>query len=220
MNDKKLEVFQELNLRARTDRSTIRAAILAHLPPEWSHDQKREDEVKVNGVSAEEVIVLQRSAAGAIPGARVFLWGETNGYRISNIVPIEVNELGISLYNQVLRDLVEQVARPASKAGGFDMIVSDDLQTIEDWLDPEAARLLRVFSSAANKSTGASHPMDRNRWFDFIISVHGSGPRFDPEKLARWLIEVELWQEDTAHDLAGEYERSIDLLDRYDVKNQ
>src|ERR1035437_8579408 len=139
MNDKKLEVFQELNLRARTDRSTIRAAILAHLPPEWSHDQKREDEVKVNGVSAEEVIVLQRSAAGAIPGARVFLWGETNGYRISNIVPIEVNELGISLYNQVLRDLVEQVARPASKAGGFDMIVSDDLQTIEDWLDPEAA---------------------------------------------------------------------------------
>jgi hypothetical protein len=32
----------------------------------------------------------------------------------------------------------------------------------------------------------------------------------------RWLTEVEQWSGEKAHDLAGEYEFALDLLDEYD----
>src|SRR3546814_8731568 len=74
--------------------------------------------------------------------------------------------------------------------------------------------LFRSFSAAANKATGASHPLDQRRWFDFIISAHRSGKDIGTDRLARWLHEVEGWDEDSAHRLAGEYERCKELLDR------
>src|SRR3546814_11423754 len=78
----------------------------------------------------------------------------------------------------------------------------------------ESAAALRRFSAAANKATGASHPLDQRRWFDFIISAHRSGKDIGTDRLARWLHEVEGWDEDSAHRLAGEYERCQELLDR------
>ena len=80
----------------------------------------------------------------------------------------------------------------------------------------ERADALRRFSAAANKATGSSHPLDRTRWFAFLLSVHGVTPSLDADRLARWLVEVEGWSDDKAHDLVVEYEFGLALLDEYD----
>ena len=84
-------------------------------------------------------------------------------------------------------------------------------------VSPAVAEALRRFSVLANKSTGASHPLDRDRWFDFILLAHRENAQLDASVLARWLSESEGWFEDCARDLAGEYERSRSLLTRYEA---
>ena len=83
-------------------------------------------------------------------------------------------------------------------------------------LSEAAADALRRFNALANKSTGASHPYDRQRWFDFVIQTHTDRSELDPDLLHRWLIESEDWPEDQASDLAIEYERSRALLARFE----
>jgi hypothetical protein len=89
-------------------------------------------------------------------------------------------------------------------------------QTIEDWTDLATASALKCFSSLANKSTGRSHPLDEERWLDFIIAAHRGGRPLDPEQLSRWLIQVERWSDYIAQDLASDYSMGMALLDRYD----
>ena len=60
----------------------------------------------------------------------------------------------------------------------------------------------------------SSHPMDERRWFDFIIAVHRSGKRVGTDHLARWLEDVEGWDERSANKLASEFERGMALLER------
>ena len=81
-------------------------------------------------------------------------------------------------------------------------------------MSKDAATALRHFSALANKSAGASHPLDQRRWFDFIIAVHRAHDDVGTDRLARWLHEVEGWTQETAHDLAGEFERGLALLTR------
>jgi hypothetical protein len=101
----------------------------------------------------------------------------------------------------------------------FSIHTSPPLQSLEDWLSPDAETKLRRFSAGANKTTGNSHPADNLRWLDFIIAVHKSSNKcnkFDDNKLTRWLNEVDGWDLASAQQLAAEYEEGIALLTRYD----
>jgi hypothetical protein len=75
---------------------------------------------------------------------------------------------------------------------------------------------LRRFSRSANKSTGAAHPWTGARWYAFIIATHHTSKRLDTDQLVRWLVEVEHWSEDIAHELAIDYEFALGLLEQYD----
>jgi hypothetical protein len=44
-----------------------------------------------------------------------------------------------------------------------------DAQDLENLLGEEAARRLEAFSAGVNKTTGSSHPADRDRWLAFLI---------------------------------------------------
>ena len=55
--------------------------------------------------------------------------------------------------------------------------------------------------------------MDRERWYAFIVKAHGHDEKLDTDRLGRWLIQVERWPEDEAHDLVIEYEFGSGLLD-------
>ncbi len=65
---------------------------------------------------------------------------------------------------------------------------------------------------STNKSTGSSHPLDHQRWMDFILTAHLEGSRLDATSLRRWLIEIEGWSPEVADQLAGQYEFGGRLL--------
>lgn len=211
-----LEVFQDLNLRTRSADISIRELILRHVRSPWRHDAEREQDVRSHAGEREDVIALVRDPSDDLEEVGLVLWQEDDGYRVSNIVPRKAGELGIAKYNVILQDFVANVARPAAAAGGFTVDVTSPQQTLEDWLKPDVAKALRRFSTLANKSTGASHPKDQERWFEFLIAAYRTSAGLDPDRLARWLSEVEGWPADTARELAIDYEFGLALLEKYD----
>ncbi|NTZ84292.1 hypothetical protein FCJ61_15135 [Burkholderia metallica] len=216
MTDKNIEVFQNLHLKSRTSARSVRAAILAQVQGPWHHDLEREKDARSHAAGDEDVIVLCRDAFDDVDESCLLLWQEGEGYKVPNIVPRSVGQLSITKYNAILRDFVTKVAEPAAHAGGFEIELSSPHQSLDDWLDAEPAAALRRFSQLANKSTGAGHPMDRDRWYAFLIATHDASRRVDPDQLVRWLVEVEHWPVDTAHDLAIDYESALGLLRQYD----
>src|SRR3546814_15702568 len=95
---------------------------------------------------------------------------------------------------------------PVAERFGWQVSTTSPTQGLDDWLDEESAAALRRFSAAANKATGASHPLDQRRWFDSIISTHRPGKDIGTERPARWLHEVAGWGDDSPHSLQGDYE--------------
>ena len=216
MTEQSIQVFQDLHLRALSADVSIRERILSHIQAPWRHDPDRERNVRGYASTQEDVIALIREPFEGIDEVALVLWQEEYGYRVANIVPRKAGELGIAKYNEVLQHFVTQVARPAAQLGGFAVDLTVAKQTVDDWLEAVPAASLRRFSGAANKSTGASHPKDQERWYDFLIDAHRTAARLGADQLVRWLVEVEDWPSETAHELAIEYEFARGLLQKYD----
>jgi hypothetical protein len=217
MTNKNIEVFQELTLKCRGSVSSIRTAILAQVRKPWHHNLERESDIRTYATAqGEDVIVLVRDAFDDVDESGLVLWQEGEDYKVSNIVPRNVGELGITKYNTILRDFFTRIAEPASREGTFDLELTYPHQSLDDWLDEGPATALRRFSLLANKSTGAAHPADRSRWFAFLIATHRASKRLDADQLVRWLIEIEHWPENKAHELAIDYDFALGLLKQYD----
>jgi hypothetical protein len=211
---KSLEVFQDCALFGSAGRPpAIREALLNGVVAPWRHNPEREEQVSKQVIDGADVLVFERSAADDLPAASLFLWSAPNGYEVSNIVPPNPGQLSYSEYNALLREFVKRVVTPAAERAKFEVRLTAAQQSIDDWVSPRTALALRQFSAAANKSTGSSHPLDRKRWLRFIIAAHQESSRLDPSRLARWLHEADGWDEDSAHDLAIQYEFGLDLLD-------
>lgn len=207
-----IHVFQDLILSGPgTSREAFAAALKQPPPLPWHYDAEGSANAELGDKG---VLIFQRSSTDRVPAARLVLWPQDGGYYVPNITPVEVRQLTISEYNAVLADFAEAIAKPIARRFGFVVSMTSTNQDLEDWLTPESAAALRRFSSLANKSTGASHPLDERRWFDFIIAVHRSGQSIGSDYLTRWLREVEGWDERSAHKLASEFERGIALLKR------
>lgn len=213
----KLEVFQDMAIRGPiAKRPDLREALIAAAIEPWRVDLERSAEVARNAVTSEDVVLFRRDAGQDHPAAGLTLWGNENGYYVPNIVPLEMGSLTFTQYNAVLADFIARIAAPVIAQFGFTISTTEPRQTLDDWLSPDAALKLKRFSGAANKSTGASHPSDQRRWFDFLVAVHRGGDKPGADRLARWLHEVDGWDEDSAHGLAGDFETAIALLAYYE----
>jgi hypothetical protein len=85
---------------------------------------------------------------------------------------------------------------------------------MESQIGAESFKLLRIFSTLANKATGGAHPMDEARWHAFVISVFDSGRELDVLTLIEWLID-DGWSEAKAHEVGIRYESAMTLLRAY-----
>lgn len=205
-----IEVFQDLTLTSRDGRRTaLRDALHRNASPPWRHAEEREREFPD---TLREFLVFQRASGDDLAASGLTLCGRPDGYEVVNIVPLEADELGVSGYNDVLNDFMERVVNPASRELGFDVSLTPRKQSIVDWTSDEVASALHTFSVCANKSTGAGHPADRKRWFEFLFASYAANTRLDTELLGRWLVEAEEWPPEIAHDLVDSYQYSMDLL--------
>lgn len=216
MKDKvtSIEVFQDLLLKFPEERRCeVRRALRQHVKAPWRHAEKKERDMA--RAMADDIMVFEYESDDHFPKSGLFLWNDSEGYKVTNIVPLEIDHLSMSGYNDILDDFKNKVIQPASKTSGFRTEVSARRQSITDWTSQEVADALHHFSVLANKSTGSGHPSDQKRWFGFLFSAHKVHGRLDSTLLKRWLIEAEEWPPDSAADLIHEYEFGMDLLDEY-----
>jgi hypothetical protein len=185
----------------------------------WSRDNDREEEMR-RAIVTSKLYCFRCNKRNKREAASLCLArpGDPSAglLYVSNIVPTDLRELTYDQYNLILSEFHDRFAKPVGDSMGIRVELSRAEQTLEDWISPEIANLLKLFSHAANKSTGSSHPMDRERWFDFLIAMHRAHERLDTGLLERWLVEEEKWPEDIAIDLICEFEFSEGLLGRFD----
>ncbi|CAE6694585.1 hypothetical protein R69619_00415 [Paraburkholderia nemoris] len=219
--EKRIELFQDVRFSAPgMERSELRTEILRSIAEPWHQVSEKPLIVlaRVAAAVSDDVIMFDRRAGDGLPESALTLWPSGNGFRVSNIFPAEVGFLSPTTYNDLLNDFVERVLRRVAWVPIMDIELSERYGVMSDWIGDRAAEMFAAFSDVANKSAAASDQRDRARWLDFIIEVHRSGnsEMLSANRLARWLIEAEEWPEEFAHQLAAEYEASIELLRRYD----
>ena len=206
-----IEVFQDMSLTFPEDeRTKFRESLQQCARAPWRHAEEKEESL------TQDVMVFERAPEDAIPASGLVLWGKSHGYDVVNIIPLEVDELGVTVYNNVLDDFLQRVVKPASCNSTFHVKLGKREQCITDWISQEAGNALHRFSVTANKSTGSSHPSDRSRWFEFLFAVHRAGGDLDTDLLGRWLNEVEDWPREVVDDLIIQYEYGLALLTEYD----
>jgi hypothetical protein len=135
-----------------------------------------------------------------------------NELRVSNIIPSDVSELSYTQYNAILEEFAG-FALPAARISGLDVEMSKPDLTIRDVFPPDVRRALVWFSDNANRSSGASHPRDKERWQRFVIEAHRAHTPLATDVLNDWLI-AEGWTSDAAYKLTIEYENGRALLDQ------
>ena len=216
-----IEVFQELKIITKiSDSKYFRDTLIRNSSPPWHYDFKREGESSP-GYSGDVFLYFERQEDNIkdFPKSILYIWQSPTGYDLTNITPKDSGRLTITQYNNILSDFLDFVVTPASKNHDFTVELSKDRNGLLDWLDTDTADALKRFSRSTNKSTGTGHPSDARMWRDFLIKAHSSRGNFDPQKLIRWLTEIDNWPDDWAHDLAVQYEQGMDLLEEYDNRH-
>ena len=154
---------------------------------------------------------------------------EKNEIMVTNIIPLKKGQLTIAEYNKVLERFYIDVIEPfklENKYINISELTSDKFDPLT-MITEIALKKLKLFTRAANKSTGTSHPLDRKRWYDFICQTVEDNQVFDYQTLYRFLKDEEYWgntddeyawSEEWASKLAEDYVSAIDILTYY--KNQ
>ena len=180
-------------------------------PPGWRTDAESARHVSTGGTNHATVFRTQ----GAQPEAAVWLfWGEEKG-EVTNITPVTVDELSPEQYNALASRFADEVLRAAAVGIDVQIALGPESETIEDLTTPRVADALRTFSVCANKATGASHPLDAERWREFLVLAHTDRVRLDASDLGEWLVE-EKWDDRVASELVIKYEAARALLATYD----
>ena len=153
--------------------------------------------------------------------------------KVGNIVPIEKDMLSIDEYNAVLLKFYSDIIKPY-KERNIELDISQPSEDIFNPLDvisEIALSKLKAFCFGANKSTGSSHPNDQERWLDFICQTVDDERMFNYDTLAKFLHDETYWgkkpegffgvmgefawDEETAFELAAEYENACEVLKYY-----
>ncbi|XUY29982.1 hypothetical protein RMR21_022670 (plasmid) [Agrobacterium sp. rho-8.1] len=208
-----IEMFRDMSLHGPSEkREELRAALITAASGDWGVDLQRSEEVRSSALTDADVVLFRCAANNDHPAAGLTLWETPDGYYVPNVVPLAFGSLTKGEYNAILQEFIDAIAQPIANRLGFELRAAESRQALADWVSDEVGTKLKRFSGAANKSTGASHPSDQRRWFDFIVAAHRRHERLDPGTLFRWLHEAEGWDEETAHQLAGDYENARALL--------
>ena len=211
-----MKVYQDLVFRGdRESLDRLIAAIEGRLSDGWA--RSRDNEREIRRVTLGPMYCFSCTARGTRAASDLWIATKTkSSLYVANIVPKEHRSLTYDQYNQILREFHDRFARTAADSVGFQVELGNPEPQIEDFLSPSAARELRSFSSRANRSI--LHPLDRERWNQFLTRAHRERAPLTSDILKRWLIEEEKWPEDKAFDLIVEYENSRDLLKTYEAQ--
>jgi hypothetical protein len=214
-----MRTTSELTIRGeRNDLDRLLARVEALLRDGWKRDRQAEERLGRRGGAGPWGFCFSCTARGDRAAAALWFHARSpNELYVANVVPLDKQELSAEEYHRLLSEFEREFLRPAAAEVGVETEVVQHRLTVEDDLSAEAVRLLRSFSTAANRA--CLHPSDRRRWNAFLVRVHQDEALFDPALLDEWL-QQEGWPEDTRCQLVGEYEAARSLLSAYDEEAQ
>lgn len=209
--EQEMKVFRDLYIRLNGAKvEDLIEQFTAQCGDHWHRALDREKDA---GSIGEKAFSFEHTAGDGLERAGLSLFQkEGDTWYVPNIIPLDRSELSHDQYNKILENFLDTIVRPSIAGLPVTAELTGDVLFLKDVVGEDVAALLRKFSVLANKSTGSSHPCDRNRWFDFLIAVQRKRIPLDSDLLIHSLVE-DAWSEDRAHDLAIEYEFAIGLLD-------
>lgn len=211
-----MKVFRDLLIYADAQQMAIAISEMEKaMPSGWMRDKAAESRSQAFPSSTDrDIYCFVCKQTERRPAAMLILAEKEQGkFQVSNIVPLNQHQLKHSEYNFILGEFYDKVFKPNLEKLSIHHQLTEPDATLETWMDEKTAALLRAFTANANKWTGASHPNDRKRWNDFVLSAHQSSSTLDPSTLVRWLVEEENWSAEVAEQLALEYESGRGLLE-------
>lgn len=180
------------------------------LETEDSNWERNEEHDIRDGTVSSPIICFQYSGEIIDQIASLFIANkEEDTFYVSNIVP-ENGSLSHEEYNDLIDSFFETINNIRHK-GVTDISRSTNEIIFEEVVPDNIQKAFFAFSRAANKSTGSSHPMDKERWYDFICLVYREQYEMNHDLMKSRLIE-DGWSEDKAFDLVIEFEFGIGLL--------
>jgi hypothetical protein len=208
-----MKTFRDLYIRLSghsIDDFIARVAASCHAP--WHRAIDEEEKLPAPGSM---MFSFGRKTDSALPGAFLFIANkEGDLWYVSNIVPTERAELGYDRYNNILIDFEKNVLRPAIAGTRIEVDLTGDYISIRDVAGGDVEDALSTFSKLANKSTGSSHPLDRERWFHFLVLANKQRTNLQTDLVIQTLIDLG-WSDERAYELGIEFEFAQDLLNYF-----
>ena len=186
-----MKIYRELYFRGDSVQlENFTNEIKKYTTAEWEYG--REDKYTSAWIYFDYLGSKVDNARVCISTGKYILQGEL---KVTNIVPLEKDQLSIEEYNAVLQKFYGDIIVPYSSSNHGISI----MEPSTDEFDPRsiitnlALAKLEAFCNGANKSTGSSHPCDQERWFDFICQTVDDGMMFDYSTLADFLQDESYW---------------------------
>lgn len=178
----------------------------------WRRDETAERDIAPLLLGQTGVRCFENTTETELPSACLWLDIESDRWEVTNVIPMPPNDsLTPSQYHSLLCSFRGHASRLATD---LRIRISEPLLDVGPgyWLTPKTEKLLHAFSTLANKSTGASHPRDRERWHAFVRAAHEDRVRVGGDELSRILVEHDHWSESKASELAILFEYELALL--------
>jgi hypothetical protein len=139
--------------------------------PEWHRDREAEARQAEDGLG-EPMYCFRCRATDTHRSARVWVHLGENQLAEANVLPVEDRRLQRSQWEAVLDAFAADVLEPSLEGTGLHLErrLPNDLET---YLTELPRKRLSLFSKLANK--GTPHPLDKERWYEFVIAAHREG---------------------------------------------
>ena len=210
-----MKVYQHLTLYLDDiSKEVMITKIDSLLPLIWIRDKQRENELLIKFQDNKQYAYSTKENPD-LPYARLWLAENEKGQLyVSNIVPDEMGKLTLEEYNSILNSFVDILKSDSSIR--YELTKGD--VDLEDFLPANVAKKLKTFSIAANHSTGYGHPLDFDRWLDFVTAFYINKCECDRKIgwIRRWLHEEAGWLIGTADHLASQLDYAISVLQFHD----
>ena len=208
-----MKIFRELLIRGTPEQFYSAIQLIDRSSADgWFHDHVAEGRINALTLSTEPRWCFSCTETEYRPAATVYFTRNGSGsFCATNVVPLDKYYLSHGEYNGILAEFAKRFG-DVFEAQGLTVELTESVVDLDHWLNPDAAAMLRTFSSKAHKGTGGTHPRDREMWNAFVVAAFRDASTLDAYTLRRWLIEIEGWAPEVADRLAGEYAFGRELL--------
>lgn len=213
-----MKTFKDLIVRndSQSELQNILERVILNSPSEWIFLEELASDYSKNVSKPKEQISCFESPE--INGVKGYVWFVIwdNELKVTNIVPTEPGSLSFDEYNAILDKFHQECINPIDIGDNSTLIVSEGKYNFKEIAGKNTFDKLIRWEKSCNHSTGNTHPMDFERWADFLCIAFNEKTKLTPDLLQRWLLEECNWNDDElVTKIVIDYEYGLSILEHY-----